>query len=59
MTTLTVDIDVINGARFWNLDRTEKMNPGTISSSDLDKLVDGKYLSKKPAKWDETAQTME
>lgn len=52
-------IDVVNAARFWNLDHLERMQPDRISLQDIEKLSGGGYLAKKPAFWDEARQTIE
>lgn len=52
-------IDVVNAARFWNLDRGERMQPDKISAAEIEKLVQGGYLSRRPDLWDELRQSAE
>ncbi len=51
------DSDISYAAQFWNMDRTDKIDPRNVSKKDIDNLVQNGYLGKAPEFWSELHQT--
>ena len=55
----TTKEDIIWAVRFYNLDRLTRINEKKITSANIEELLTGKYLFKKPPHWNEATQTTE